>query len=103
MVVMIAAGTFLAAGTASADWRSGRVVRVAIGYEGSIVAFQLEGHKNSLPCTCPTYWTGYICLNRARESFKEEYAFLLSAKARDVVINVNIDETTCKVTATYES
>lgn len=38
----------------------------------------------------------------SRATYKEEYAFLLSAKARDVTINVHINETTCMVTSMEE-
>jgi hypothetical protein len=43
-----------------------------------------------------------LCLDRSRASFKEEVAMLLSARARGTGVHVNIDETTCFVTAIYE-
>ena len=83
-----------------AGWHSGKVSRIAFPYEGNRPVFLLAGFTPT--CSCPGYWTGYMCLNEARATHAQEYAFLLSAKARDVVIYVNINETTCLVTSMYE-
>lgn len=86
---------------AHADWRSGKVRIIASTYAGNTMAFMLTGV--SLGCTCPSYWTDYICLDESRATYSQEYALLLSAKARDMKIYVNVNETTCLVTAMYES
>lgn len=89
------------ASVAHADWRSGKVRVIASTYAGNTMVFMLTGVTPS--CTCPSYWTNYICLDETRATYSQEYAMLLSAKARDMTIHVNINETTCMVTAMYES
>ena len=96
---LILASTVFVATTASAGWVNGKVKIIAFGYNGNETAIMLEGV--SLSCNCPTYWGGYICLNRARETYKEEYALVLNAKSRDVKLYVNVDENTCMPTAMY--
>ena len=87
--------------SADADWHRGKVKAIVFLHEGSGVAFSLEGVVPT-SCSCPSYWGGYVCLDMSRATHKQEYAFLLSAKARDVTINVHIDETTCMVTSMEE-
>jgi hypothetical protein len=43
-----------------------------------------------------------MCLDQTRATFEFEKALILSTRARSMVLNVNIDETTCKVVAMYE-
>lgn len=83
-----------------AGWHSGKLDNIGFAYEGSQVTFRLIGV--SLSCACPTYWQQYICLNPNRQTYKEEYALLLSAKARDAELHVNVDESTCQIIAIYE-
>jgi hypothetical protein len=90
------------ASVALADWRAGRITHLAFGYDGETVAFVIEGFNRN-NCTCYSAWPGYMCLDRTRTSFKEEFAWLLKARAENRVINVNIDEASCKVIALYES
>lgn len=87
--------------SASADWHQGKIQNIAFPYEGDRMVFKLQDFTGS--CSCPGYWTGYVCLDANRATYPQEVAFLLSAKARDVRIHVNINETTCVVTAMFES
>lgn len=86
---------------AYADWHQGTIQAIAFPYEGDRAVFVLRDFTGN--CSCPGYWTGYICLDPNRATYPQEVAFLLSAKARDARIHVNINETTCVVTAMYES
>jgi hypothetical protein len=92
----------VASGPALADWHSGTVSNVGVAYDGSTVVFTLSGYSRN-NCLCYAAWPANLCLDRTRTSFKEEYAWLLSARARGAVVNVNIDETTCKVIAMYDA
>jgi hypothetical protein len=83
---------------AHADWRTGRVTHIYIGYDGSMFTMLLEGVSKT-NCTCYPTWPNHLCLDRTRTSFKEEVASILMAKAQDRPIHVNIDETSCKVIA----
>ena len=100
MLLAFAASLTLA-GAAHADWHYGRVTQVNIGYDGSTVTFVVAGWTRS-NCTCYPTWSNMMCLNRSRASFKEEVAFLYSARARGVGVGANIDEGTCTVVALYE-
>ncbi len=86
---------------AHAGWRSGKVRIIASTYEGDTMAFTLVGVTPS--CSCPSYWANHMCLDGSRATYSQEYALLLSAKARDMTIHANIDEATCLVKAIYES
>ena len=85
----------------SADWHSGKIAIILIGYDGKTVAIGQEGATKT-DCTCYPAWPNRYCLNRARESFKEEYALLLSVKARGISVALNINEETCEIKAMYE-
>jgi hypothetical protein len=99
---IVALTSSLAAPLAHADWHVGRIVSLNIGYDGSTITFTLAGHiRNN--CTCFSTWPNSLCLNRSRLTFKEEVAFLYSARARDKEIAVNIDEASCSVVALYET
>ena len=88
--------------SALADWHSGTIDIIAIGYDGKTIAIsQLNSTRNN--CTCYPTWPNRYCLDRSRDSFKEEYALILSAKARNKSLNININETSCKVIAIYEN
>lgn len=89
-------------GVASADWHSGRIIQLSFGYDGLTVAFVISDWIRT-NCTCYSAWANHMCLDRSRTSFKEEYAWILKARTVDQTINVNIDETTCKVIALYEN
>jgi hypothetical protein len=84
--------------TARADWHTGTVTSVNVGYDGMTISFGLSGWSRS-NCTCYPSWSTYMCLDRSRNTFKEEYAWLLSARATQQLVSVNIDEATCKVQA----
>ena len=86
----------------SADWHKGKITIIAFGYDGQTISIGQEGFTKS-DCTCYTTWSNRYCLDIDRETFDKEYAFLLSAKARDKLVAINIDESTCKVTAMYEA
>jgi hypothetical protein len=87
--------------SARADWHSGVVTAVKVGYDGGIT-FNIAGLNRS-NCTCYSAWPSDVCLNRSRTSFKEEVAMLYSIRARGGILNINIDEVTCSVVAMYES
>ena len=84
-----------------ADWHAGKIDMIAIGYDGKTISVGLKGTTRT-DCTCYSSWPTRYCLDRTRDSFEQEYALLLSAKAKDKSVNINIDETTCKVIAIYE-
>jgi hypothetical protein len=95
------AATLAFATAAHADWHLGKVTQVNIGYDGSTITFIVAGWTRT-NCTCYPAWNNMMCLNRSRTSFKEEVAFLYSARARGTAVGANIDETTCTVVALYE-
>lgn len=84
-----------------ADWHVGVIERLGIGYDGSTIVFRLSGWNRS-NCTCYVTWPDQMCLDRSRASFKEEYAWILRARATGQEIQAHIDETTCKVVALFE-
>jgi hypothetical protein len=88
--------------TANADWHGGRVSSVNIAYDGSTIAFAIDGYVRS-NCTCYPPWSNTMCLDRSRVSFKEEVAMLYSVRARGGNLYVNINEASCKVEAMYEA
>jgi len=92
----------LAAGSAQADWHTGRITQIGTAYDGATVAFHVEGWSR-VNCTCYANWPDAMCLDRTRTSFKEDMAMLLSARARGTPIMANIDESSCKVVALYET
>lgn len=85
-----------------ADWHSGRVTTFKVAYDGQTVTFNIAGYSRT-NCTCYASWNTDLCLDRSRASFREEVAMLLSARARGTDVHVNINETTCSVTAIYEA
>jgi hypothetical protein len=87
---------------AIAGWYSGRITHLAIGYDGTTTVFKIENF-NKTNCTCYPTWPEYMCLDRSRPSYKEEFAILMSARARGTAVNPHIDETTCTVVAIYEA
>lgn len=84
-----------------ADWHHGKISMIAIGYDGKTISIGQEGftRKN---CTCYQVWSDRYCLNRDRISFNEEFSLLLSAKAKEKSVAINIDEKTCEVRAIFE-
>ena len=92
----------LAAPAAHADWHGGTVTSFKVAYDGQTVTFNIAGYART-NCTCYAAWNTDLCLDRSRPSFREEVAMLLSARARGTGVHVNIDETTCFVTAIYEN
>jgi hypothetical protein len=90
-----------AAGPASADWHAGKATGIHIGYDGSTVMLLLSGWTRT-NCTCYSTWPTYMCLNRTRTSFKEEFAILLKARANDDNLAINIDEASCSIIALSE-
>lgn len=100
--LLLAVALLVGSQAASADWHGGRIMQLNFAYDGSTITFILEGW-NRTNCTCYPAWPATMCLDRTRASFKEEFAWLLKARAIDQVINAYIDETTCKVIALYEN
>jgi len=88
--------------SALAAWHQGKVTTIGFGYDGTTVVFAISDWTKS-NCTCYAPSVGNMCLNRARTSFKEEYAMLLAARNDGHEVFVNIDETTCTVEAMYET
>ncbi|MBL4703803.1 MAG: hypothetical protein JKY54_04740 [Flavobacteriales bacterium] len=86
---------------ANADWHSGKIDMIAIGYDGKTIQIGQAGSTKT-DCTCYSAWASRYCLDPSRDTYKEEYALALSAKARDKSVNINIDEVTCKIKAIYE-
>ena len=99
VAAVLAAG--LAAPLAHADWHTGKIEFISIGYDGSTFTFRLAGVTRT-NCTCYAAWNTNMCLNRSRLSFKEEVALIYSLKARDKEVAINIDEASCSVNAIYE-
>lgn len=87
--------------SAEADWHQGTITGINFGYDGSTISFVLSGWSRS-NCTCYSTWPNSMCLQRSRTSFKEEFAWLLKAKAMDQVVSVYIDETSCAANALSE-
>jgi hypothetical protein len=102
LAISIVGAFAFASPLAYADWHSGKVTALKIGYDGVTVAFNIAGYSRS-NCTCYVTWSSDLCLNPLRESFRAEVPMLMSARARDTVVHVNIDEVTCSVIAIYES
>lgn len=98
----IAALAVLFAPAAYADWHGGKVTTFKVAYDGQTVTFNIAGYART-NCTCYASWNTDLCLDRSRASFREEVAMLLSARARGTDVHVNINETTCFVTAIYEA
>jgi hypothetical protein len=92
---------FLPVSLANAAWHTGVVRSLGFGYDGLTVVFRIAGLSKT-GCTCYTPWSDHLCLDRNRQSFSLEYAFLLKARAIKEPIDVNIDETTCAVIAIWE-
>jgi hypothetical protein len=92
----------LGASMAHADWHIGKILSLNINYEGTFITFALTGHSRN-NCTCYSTWPNTMCLNRNRLTYKDEVAFLYSARARDKEIGVHIDEASCSVVAMYET
>jgi hypothetical protein len=88
---------------AFADWHTGKVTAIHIGYDGSTIMLSLSGWSRS-NCTCYSTWPTYMCLTRSttRLASKEEFALLLKARASEDPVAVYIDETTCSVQALSE-
>jgi len=93
--------TLLLSGASIADWHHGKLTIFAIGYDGKTVSVGQAGFSKS-DCTCYPAWPNRYCLDPNRDTFDQEYALLLSAKARDISVAINIDETTCRIVAIYE-
>lgn len=87
--------------SAYADWHIGKVVNMGHAYDGSTITFKLSGWSRS-NCTCYSPWPDSMCLDRARTSFREDYAWLLRARTTGQSVWANIDENSCKIVALYE-
>lgn len=99
-MVLVTLGSLVHTPAALADWHQGKITSIAFGYDGT-VTFVISGWSRT-NCACYTTWPNYMCLSRARPGFKEEYAWLLKARAMDEVVNIYIDEATCAIHALYE-
>ncbi|HEA17350.1 MAG TPA: hypothetical protein ENH88_13060 [Pseudoalteromonas prydzensis] len=86
---------------ALADWHHGKLGIIAFGYDGKTISIGQQGSTKT-DCTCYPAWPNRYCLDNSRDTFDKEYAFLLSVKARDKSVSINIDEKTCKIVAMYE-
>lgn len=97
---VVAVGLFLFSYLAYATAYNGKIETLSIAYDGTVVL--VLGGWVSDDCTCFSGWPNYMCLDKARPSYRDEYAMLLSAKARDKEITMIIDEPSCKVVAIEE-
>lgn len=88
-------------GATLADWHRGKIEMIAVGYDGKTISVGQVGFSRG-DCTCYKVWPNRYCLDRSRESFEQEYALLLAAKAKEKSVSINIDEQTCFVRAVYE-
>jgi len=102
IALITCAAFLLSASVAHADWHSGKLIRIQIGYDGNTVSFVTTGSTRT-NCTCYSAWPDVMCLNRSRASFKEEIALLYLARGRNSTIAYNIDEASCEVVAMYET
>ena len=102
MRILLFFSVFLMSVSCFADWHSGKIDIIGIGYDGKTIVIGQQGFTKT-NCTCYSTWPNRYCLDGNRDSFKDEYALLLSAKARDKSVNINIDETTCYIKAMYEN
>ena len=87
---------------AHADWHTGRVTMLGHAYDGQTITFQLSGWVRN-NCTCYTPWPNNMCLDRSRQSFPQDYAWLLRARTSGQTVMANIDETSCKIIALFET
>ena len=92
----------MASASSFAGWYSGKIEMIAVGYDGRTISIAQENSTRN-DCTCYPTWPNRYCMDRSRESFSEEYALLLSAKARGASVALHIDETTCQIRAMYEN
>jgi hypothetical protein len=92
----------LLATSARADWHTGSVTSIGFGYDASTIVFKISGLTKT-SCTCYSAWPSYLCIDKARDSWKEEFALLLKASATKELIEININETTCKPIAVLSS
>lgn len=98
LLMVTALTAVLLSSNARADWHTGKVVSFWFGYDGNTTMVLLSGwNRNN--CTCYPAWPSYMCLDRSRASYKEEFAFLLASHARDKDVQLQIDETTCRINA----
>lgn len=97
-----AIAALLAASPSLADWHSGTVTQLGVGYDGSTITVVISGWSRN-NCTCYPAWPNTACLNRSRASFSQEYAQLLSARRAGTTISINIDETSCSIISVYET
>jgi hypothetical protein len=101
LLSMLCTSSMVAAGPALADWHAGTITELGIGYDGATIVFAISGWSRT-NCTCYSTWPTLACLDSSRQTFKQEYAWLLAARRSEANVSVNIDETTCKVVAVFE-
>lgn len=101
MKFLIALLLITASNNALADWHHGKLGIIAFGYDGKTISVGQQGTTKA-DCSCYPAWPTRYCLDNSRDTFEKEYAFLLSIKARDKSVSINIDEETCKIIAMYE-
>jgi hypothetical protein len=102
LTTLVAMLGLFSASAANADWHGGKILRIQVAYDGSTITFVTTGYTRN-NCLCYANWGDSMCLNRDRLSFKEEVALLYLVRARGGTLNYNIDETTCRVVALYET
>lgn len=97
--MMLLSGVFSA--NAYADWHYGKITGIGHAYDGQTITFKISGWMRS-NCTCYAPWADNMCLDRSRVSFPQDYAWLLTARTTGKQVQVNIDETTCRIVALYD-
>jgi len=99
--VLMLVAMLLVCAQAHAEWHWGQVNALFHGYDGQTIVFSLAGWTRT-NCTCYSPWPTYMCLDRTRTSFSQDYALLLAARKTGQKVQVNIDETSCKIIAIGE-
>jgi hypothetical protein len=89
---------WLPAGLSHADWYGGTLTHVSFAYDGKTIVFHMNGF-NRTNCTCYPTWGNYFCLDANRETYKYEFAAVLSAAMSGKSVSANIDPVSCMVKA----
>jgi len=83
-------------------WHTGKVEYIGVGYDGVTITVNITGWSRS-DCTCYPTWPAHMCMDSSRQTHAFEKAMLLAVRARDAVVAINIEETTCRIIALYEN
>jgi len=101
LVLVVSLLFLMTASISFAGWHSGKIMQVAVGYDGKTITIIPEGWVRT-DCTCYPAWSNMMCLDSLRETYDFEKSLVLTANATRKTVYFNIDETTCKIIAIYE-